>query len=1155
MYRIAAALRLSTQGAFAPGNKTGGVEMHKTSQRLRARLTGGAAAAILLMAAGASAAQDSATFNIAPQPLADALKEFGYQSGHGVLASPSLAQAKVTSGVSGEQDVELALNQLLDGSGLTWRRSGDTFLIVDANAPQSEGAAGDGAEVEALIVTAQKREEAIQDVPIAISAFSQRSLEEQKIEGGFDLLKAIPNVTFSKNNFTSYNFSIRGIGTKAVSATTDPGVAVAFNNTTLIQNRLFEQEYVDVERVEVLRGPQGTLYGRNATSGVINVISAKPDLGEFSGSIKGEVGNYNTKRLSAMVNVPLVHDILAVRFAGSMTSRDGFDFNDTTKNAINGRDLWTGRITVGFEPTERFRANLIWERFEEDDDRSRTSKQLCHRDDGPTHVGGVDLADNVNIFTGIEIRRALFGQGCKPDNLYDDAAFGTPNGLSYSFLLGAIALKDSGTGIGSDPTKPFGAFQETIVQPVDPYGGLTQSRDLRVINSIRDPRYRATADLVQLNFDFDITPELTFTSQTAYNEDQTYSFQDYNRFKSLPVFTDTSKLVNSVFNDRPSQRVNMAPGGVFCDPQIGCSNTIAGFDISQAQAKQFSQEFRLQSAFDGPLNFSAGVNYTEFETVVDYYIMFNALTALSWTGGYFPLDVTSTELWNPAICPGSNTLNGTAGAGGGPVPANDPQAMCPYVDPNPVESISGDGHNYFRSKNPYRLKSTAAFGELYWNIREDLKLTAGLRYTDDRKTFIPVPSQALLARSLWAGGSVSAGYPEDPPIKQEWGEFTGRLGLDWQPELGFTDETMLYAFYSHGYKGGGANPPTPDFVGEQEFIDNAIADGVHPASLDFYIMFNMVPPLTLTAVEYGPTFEPEFVDAFEVGTKNTLIGGAMSLNVTGFYYDYTDYQVSQIRDRTAVNENFDATTWGLELEALFAPSRDLRINANLGYLDTKIADGETSIDIMDRTQGNPDYTLVKPWMQLPSNCVVPTPVAARWAETSPGLQQYYGMCGDVRGLVAGFFPPFIADPAFGNARYDYKNYPELNGGAGLRDELGGNELPNAPHWTANIGAQYRWDLLEDWEATLRGDVYWQSQSWARVYNSDPYDKLHGWYNANLSVWIEKPEADLRIEVYVKNLLDDAPLTDAFLNSDDTGLTTNVFTLDPRLIGVSIRKGF
>src|SRR3546814_2570188 len=88
------------------------------------------------------------------------------------------------------------------------------------------------------------------------------------------------------------------------------------------------------------------------------------------------------------------------------------------------------------------------------------------------------------------------------------------------------------------------------------------------------------------------------------------------------------------------------------------------------------------------------------------------------------------------------------------------------------------------------------------DLRDDLKLTAGFRYTEDRKTFTPVPSQVLLARSLIGGGTVSAGYPEDPPIKQKWGEWTGRIGLDWKPDVGFTDDTMLYAFYSRGYKGG-----------------------------------------------------------------------------------------------------------------------------------------------------------------------------------------------------------------------------------------------------------------------------------------------------------------------------------------------------------------
>src|SRR3546814_6822058 len=107
-----------------------------------------------------------------------------------------------------------------------------------------------------IIVTAQKRVESVQDVPIAVTALSQKNLEEQKIEGGPDIMRAVPNMTFSKSNFTGYNISIRGIGTKSISATSDPGVAVAFNNSSLIHNRFFEQEFFDMERVEVLRGPQ-----------------------------------------------------------------------------------------------------------------------------------------------------------------------------------------------------------------------------------------------------------------------------------------------------------------------------------------------------------------------------------------------------------------------------------------------------------------------------------------------------------------------------------------------------------------------------------------------------------------------------------------------------------------------------------------------------------------------------------------------------------------------------------------------------------------------------------------------------------------------------------------------------------------------------------
>ncbi|HEX6860796.1 MAG TPA: TonB-dependent receptor, partial [Caulobacteraceae bacterium] len=779
-----------------------------------------------------------------------------------------------------------------------------------------------------------------------------------------------------------------------------------------------------------------------------------------------------------------------------------------------------------------------------------------------------------------QLRPAFFSQGCQPGSLYDDAAFGTPYGLALPFVFSMLAL---GGDCSSTYYNPYASYcggqfalgqansnghYQTLVGLDDPYGGKMQSRDLRTIASFRDPVYRAKADLIELNIDVDLTDSLTFYSQTAYNEDKVYSFQDFNRFNTEPIFTDTSQLSNDAIcvdddgdfntanichgNGVPSYWADLAPGGIFCDPQLGCSNTLAGFDISQAKGRQFTQELRLQSDFEGPFNFSAGANYTRFQTLIDYYVFYNMITAFAqmtpFNGGERNPGPDINKCW-------AGIVDGFIA----PVPMDDPTAMCPYIDPNPIESINGEGHNYFRSKNPYKLKSWAAFGEGYLQIRDDLKITAGVRYTDDRKTFIPVPSQVLLAPGVIAGGTVNRGYPEKPAIKQHWGEWSGRLGVDWKPDLSFTDDTMLYAFYSRGYKGGGANPPSPGFATEDETLAFLEAAGMSPFFLEFYKGAEIFPILELTAVEYGPTFRPEFVNAFEVGAKNTLMAGALTVNTNAFFYDYTDYQVSQIRDRTAVNENFDAKIWGLEFQTTFAPSRDFQVIANLGYLDTEIADGMKSIDIMNRTQDDPNYVLVKPWAQLPSNCVLPLHVAEYWVANSTGVAGTPGFCGGFRGLLKLFgatYPPVDPSPPGGGgpAFYDYRNYPELNGGAGIKDELGGNELPNSPHWTANVGAQYGMDFLEDWRVTVRGDAYWQSQSWARVYNA-VNDKLHGWYNVNLSVWFEKPDQDLKIELYAKNLLDKTPITDAFLNSDDTALTTNVFVLDPRLIGLSIKKGF
>ena len=125
---------------------------------------------------------------------------------------------------------------------------------------------------------------------------------------------------------------------------------------------------------------------------------------------------------------------------------------------------------------------------------------------------------------------------------------------------------------------------------------------------------------------------------------------------------------------------------------------------------------------------------------------------------------------------------------------HDPQDdRCIYIDPNPITNLNGKGHNYFLSQNPYVLNSYAAFGEAYYSILSDLKLTTGLRWTEDQKHFVDIPSELVTA---------GYGYATTGEVNQQWDQFTGRLAANWTPRLAFTDQTLVYGSYSHGYKAG-----------------------------------------------------------------------------------------------------------------------------------------------------------------------------------------------------------------------------------------------------------------------------------------------------------------------------------------------------------------
>ncbi|HSZ10845.1 MAG TPA: TonB-dependent receptor [Rhizomicrobium sp.] len=1086
----------------------------------------------------ASAPAFSEAFNIPAGDLATALNAYTKQTGVALIISGEEVRGSRTAGVKGDYSAENALSKLLTGTGfIEHHRATGAIGIVRANSAEGDvqpslqlaaapAPAASNAALETVTVTSSKLGGDVQNIPISITALSQEQLTATQTVGGPDLVKQVPNFNFSKTNFTGYNIQIRGIGTQAISVTTDPAVAVAFNDTPFLRNHFFEQEFYDVSQVEILRGPQGTLYGRNATAGVVNLVSAKP-TDQFEAMASADVGNYQERRLEGMINVPITDDRLDLRIAGEWTKRQGYTFDETTGERVDGRDLWSTRTTIGMKPFDHVQAYLVWEHFSEDDDRERSTKQLCNFDPGPASVGPLNQSFTANegsdpTFTeGQNVptdrsARAVLSQGCLPASLYAPQSYETPNGGAIPIIY---AAELGGAGV----------LGGALITGADPYSSDRQSMNLRVIQSELKPVYKAKNDTVELNTTYTVTPALTVTSETGFNHDFLGSEEDFNRFNSNPglFFTSTDEPNPDGYGDGHTG-VKFTPGGVFCDPQLGCSTKLVGEDLSQEHAWQLSQELRLSSNFSGPFNFSVGGNYLHYETLEDYYVFLNVL---SLEARFQDLPRAPNEYFENGLCEGL------------PEPQVFPTSMsgipignCPYTDGTPLApGFDGQGHNYFRSENPYLLNSYAGFGEANYQVLDDVKITGGLRWTDDQKHFVEIPSELLIKG--W-------GYPIAGTVNQQWDEWTGRAVVNWTPKLDFTDQTLVYASFSRGYKAGGANPPPPNFF--------SAAGGAG-------------------SITHPLTFAPEFVNAYEGGTKNTLLDGALTLNSDVFYYDYKGYQISQIVDRTSINLNFNANVRGAEIETTYEPIPGLRFNFAGGWEDTKLASGSKAIDLMDRTAGHAGWIVVKPSPVATSNCILPTYVIAELlaagiadAGSSSSGTSFIGegeyisslqfqACQDA--YQSHFDPttdPFIVSSIIPPSGFDPSTAP--NNGEGFDKNLTGNQLPNAPPFTVSFGAQYTMPITADWAGTLRGDYYWQDYSWARVFNDNPYDRLRGYTNINLTLIFTNQDG-WQVMLYDKNVFDTTAITGAFLNSDDSALTTNVFVTDPKLIGIRVTKNW
>jgi outer membrane receptor protein involved in Fe transport len=966
-------------------------------------------------------------------------------------------------------------------------------------AQDAQDAVEDDSDV--IIVTAQRSDQKLQDVPIAISAFTAEALEKQQIKNTSDLQLTLPNITFTKTNFTSASFTIRGIGDLCVGVTCDSATAIHMNDAPLFGTRLFEGEFYDLAQIEVLRGPQGTLFGRNATSGVVNFRTARPDMSGFGASAEAEYGNYDSIKVKGMINLP-ISDTLGVRIAGFYLNRDGYTKNLYDNSQIDDRNMYGIRGSIRFEPSSSTTIDLMAQFFHERDSRMRNQKQLCQRD--PTGVMGcLNSTRNYEFTNGNSTLGTIFA--------------------SQEFFR----IRGVPSGQPGQPNFSVGSLYGP-----DVFTGASNPADPRVVNTAFTPNYFTEEWIVQGSIKQDLGSGLSLKLGGNWQHVELDSQQDYNNAAQnrAPMQNGLNNLAAAAAGTfgaglqaylRPiaNALIPNGPAGVLCtsasDPTGGgvfsgrrlCSNNPLAYDRSNSYQSSWSAEAIVSSDWDGPFNFLLGGIYGQLHlTENSYYV---SAFGLDYAGG----------------------ILGALGAAGAGIP---PTATTSYAL----------GPSFYRNNSPdLKVKTYGIFGEAYYDFSDAVKLTVGVRYNNDRKditarttlftdavgnsVLLPTGSASLSNALGYAGLDYDAGKPgvQEYSVRQaRFGEWTGRAVLNWN----ITSDNLLYASYSRGYKSGGINPPlSPIF---------AVAE----------------------------TFDPEFVDAFEIGSKNQF--GKMQLNLTAFYYKYAGLQLSRIVARTSVNDNVNAKIWGVEAEAIIRPIPEWTINISGSYLHTEVSDDKFLADSRDFGAGRADAVIIKDITNA-ANCAVGS-TSGSVAGVNAYVNQVNSLinAGSIPGVTAGAnLQPtssfgagsgLNSNGAFGICAVLNALAPTVGpafGGIsvaldGFRKNIKGNKLPGAPNFKFSAGMQYA-APIGDLTLTPRFDVTMTGETTGNIFNG-PVNAIDSFWQANAQLQIDGADKKWFARAWIQNIFDQDSITGLYVTDQSSGNFTNIFTLEPRRYGIT-----
>ncbi len=455
-------------------------------------------------------------------------------------------------------------SQLAFFVGAVLLSSASAHAQTASDTPRSQDTTASGE----IVVTAQRREERLQDVPIAVSAFSAEDLAERQITNTLDLVNYVPNLIGHNNTSvgTANAYSMRGLSNTESIATFDPPIGTYVDDVYIARQGANNFSFFDVERIEVLRGPQGTLFGKNTTGGAINVVMRKP-RDEVGGFVEGGYGRYNRVQLRGSVDLPVSSSLLT-KFSAYYVSADGYVDNLTTGEKLNGEESYgfRGDVRAYLSPDVTWdltgeyvnsSANNLPNFYDAENDRrisftplrtdtpigsDMVNPQLADNTLGNTAESyavtsnfTVGLGDNatINFITGY---RHLYQEyltdsfaGVSSSSLVLDGidyvsssrGFSTPLANDSWHKQFSQEIKVSGSALGGFVDYVAGVyyFRETnesnfanTTLPLSGVANATRSADRTVYNDIEDYAGYAQGD-------FHLTPELTFTAGIRYTDE------------------------------------------------------------------------------------------------------------------------------------------------------------------------------------------------------------------------------------------------------------------------------------------------------------------------------------------------------------------------------------------------------------------------------------------------------------------------------------------------------------------------------------------------------------------------------------------------------------------------------------------------------------